>query len=323
LKEDQEAFKNDLLTNPDISMVAHSNTIPGKPYTERSYRRKGDNESFAFKFNHVSYTFRELMGLQMISGRFFSKEHGMDSNAVVINEAAAKAFGFKNPIGHELTSPWHKGEFLTIIGVIKDFNIESLHKKIEPIAMELMPENSDQGGYIMVRIRNAENIRKTVQFIENTWSKHSNGKLFESFFFDDDYENLYKSEFTTGKVLVVFATLTIFIACLGLVALLAFTASVRRKEIGIRKVLGASVTGIVGMLSKDFLKLVFIAAIIAFPVAWWAMSRWLEDFAYRVSITWWVFCIAGILALLIAVLTVSFQAIKAAIANPVESLRTE
>jgi putative ABC transport system permease protein len=323
LNEGQEAFKNDLLTIPDVSMVAHANTIPGKPYPERSYRAKGDNESFVFKFNHVSHTFQELMGLQMVSGRFFSKEHSLDSKAVVINEAAAKAFGFENPIGQELTSPWHTGELLTIIGVVKDFNIESLHKDIGPVAMELMPENSNAAAYITVRITNGESIRKSVQSIADTWARHSNGKLFESFFFDDDYENIYKSEITTGRVLMVFAALSVFIAALGLVALLAFTASIRRKEIGIRKILGAGIGRLINLLSAEVVRLIIVATLMAWPLAYLGTRYWLNGFVDRVEMDPWMYFFATVIVALICGLAICFQTLRAATENPVHSLRQE
>jgi putative ABC transport system permease protein len=179
-----------------------------------------------------------------------------------------------------------------------------------------------QNGSIAFRI-NTTNIPGLVKQIENKWKTMASGQPFNYSFMDDDFNNTYKSEQQTGKIFISFAALAIFIACLGLFGLVTYASEQRTKEIGIRKVLGASVSTIVGMLSKDFLKLIFIAAIIAFPVAWWAMHSWLQHFAYRISITGWVFVIAGGLALIIALLTVSFQAIKAAIANPVKSLRTE
>ncbi|GHN02343.1 ABC transporter permease [Cytophagales bacterium WSM2-2] len=324
LKTGQETFKNDLLTNPDIVTVAHSNTLPGKLYPERSYRVKGDDESFVFKFNHASYSFQEVMGFQLIAGRFFSKEHRLDSSAVVINEAAAKKLGFDDPIGKELTSAWHKkGELLTIIGVVKDFNIESLHKNIDPIAMELMPENSIEGGFITVRISSGENIRKTVQSIADTWSKHSNGKLFEAFFLDQDYENIYQSEFTTGNVLVVFAGLSIFIACLGLVGLLAFTATVRKKEMGIRKILGAGPGQLINLLSADVLRLIAAATVVAWPLAYVAASYWLRNFIVRIEINPWLYFLATLTVALMCAAAISFQVVKAATGNPVHSLRQE
>jgi len=322
LKNGQEAFKNDLLKNPDITLAAHSNTIPGKLYLERSYRVNGNDESFVFKFNHVGYTFQELMGFEMISGRFFSKEHGMDSSAVVINETAAKAFGFVNPIGQKLTSPWHD-ELLTIIGVVKDFNIESLHKNIQPVAMELMPENSNTAAYITVRISNRGNIRETMKYVADTWSRHSNGKLYESFFFDQDYENLYKSEAVTGNVLLVFATLSISIACLGLVALLAFTASIRKKEIGIRKILGAGMGRLINLLSGDVVKLVLIATAIAWPLAYIGTMYWLQNFVDRIVINPWVYFLASMVVAVICGMAISFQVVRAATENPVHSLRQE
>ena len=321
LKGNLESFRNDLLLNTNIRSVANSKTLPGKTYDRRSYRRKGSPESYVCMFDHVSFNYNEVMGLKLLSGRFFSKDFSLDSNAVVINETLAKNLGFKDPIGQRLTSAWHRGESLQIIGVVKDYNIESLRKKIEPLALEMIPDNTN--GYVTVKIANDKNIRQTVQYIHDSWSKHSNGKLFESFFFDDDYENLYKSDFATRKVLVVFASLSILIACLGLFGLVTLTIERRTKEIGIRKVLGASVTGIVQMVSKDFLKLVLIAAVVAFPLAWYFMNKWLQDFAYRISIGWWVFIVAGSLAIIIAFVTIGFQAMKAGVANPVKSLRTE
>jgi putative ABC transport system permease protein len=229
--------------------------------------------------------------------------------------------GFKNPIGQELTSPWHPGEFLTIIGVVKDFNIESLHKKIEPMALELMPENSTGGGYITVRISNHENIRETIQYIESTWVRHSNGKLFESFFFDADYENLYRSEIVTGKVLAVFTTLSIFIACLGLVALLTFTASIRRKEIGIRKILGASMGRLVNLLSAEIVKLIVIATVVAWPLAYVGAKFWLQSFVDQTAIDPWIYVAATLVVALICGLAMSFQIVKAATENPVHALK--
>jgi putative ABC transport system permease protein len=323
LKEGQEAFKNALLANPNITAVAHSNTLPGKLYPQRSYRLKGNAESFVFKFNHVSHTFREVMGLELVAGRFFSNEHRMDSSAVVINEAAAKAFGFENPIGQQLTSPWHGGDLVTIIGVVKDFNFESLRSKIEPIAFELMPENSNQGGFITVRLGRDENVRQTVQFIESTWAQHSNGKLFEAFFFDNDYEKLYQSEITTGKVLLVFASLSIFIACLGLVALLAYTVAIRKKEIGVRKILGAGMGSLVNLLSAEVAKLIVIAAFVAWPLAYLGTRYWLQNFVDQIEIKPWLYLSATGVVVLICGLAVSLQVVKAAGENPVHALRQE
>jgi putative ABC transport system permease protein len=323
LKDGQEGFKTELLADPNITLVAHSGTLPGKPFSERSYRPKGENESFVYKFNAVSYTFKDVMGLEMVAGRFFSKAYSTDSKAVVINEVAAKRFGFENPIGQELTSPWHAGELLTIIGVVKDFNIASLHSELDPVAMELLPDNPDVGGYVTVRISNDDNIRETIQFIERTWSKHSNGKLFEFFFFDQDYENIYKSEVTTGKILVVFAALSIFIACLGLVALLSYTASIRRKEIGIRKILGAGTGRLVQLLSADVARLIAIASLAAWPVAWFGTRYWLQHFVDQTDVNAWIYFAAPGAIALICSLAISIQLVRAVTENPVHSLRQE
>jgi putative ABC transport system permease protein len=276
-----------------------------------------------FKFNHVSCDFQEAMGLQMISGRFFSKEHNEDSRAVIINEAAAKVLGVEDLIGQELTSPWHKGERLTIIGVVNNFHIRSLHKTIEPMVMELMTENSDANGYITIKINSTKHIRETVQFIEQTWARHSNGKLFESFFFDEDYENIYKAEFTTGRIMFVFAGLSVFIACLGMVGLLAFTVSARKKEIGIRKVLGSTMGHLIYLLSSDTIKLILIATLIAWPLAYFGTEYWQQNFVYQSGINLLTFIFAPTAMALICGLAIVLQIMKAIGDNPINSLKSE
>lgn len=321
LKRNLEVFKNNLLENPNIRYVSNSNTIPGKKYKVRSYGKKGDPNSYVFKNNQITYSYQELMGLEMVSGRFFSKEHRLDSNAVVINESAAKAFGFENPVGKNLTSVWKPGRSLTIIGVVKDYNTESLHRNIRPVSLELSPNNID--GYVSIKMSNSQNIRETIQFIEDTWYKYSDNKPFQYFFFDEDYENLYKAESTTGQVLIVFSTLSIFIACLGLIGLISYTASIRKKEIGIRKVLGAGTTTLIRLLSNDFIKLMIIATFISWPLAYFATDYWLRNFADRLDINPWVYLISTIIVVLICSFAISFQTIKTAMNNPIDSLRDE
>jgi len=205
-----------------------------------------------------------------------------------------------------------------IIGIVKNFNFSSLRDVVTPLALFLGKDN----GNISVRISSSD-LPNAVAQIKNKWKAMAPSHPFDYSFMDDDFNKLYTAEQRTGNIFITFAILAILIACLGLFGLVTYAAEQRIREIGIRKVLGASVSNVAGMLSSDFLKLVIISAAIAFPIAWWAMNKWLQGFAYRVNINWWVFAIAGILALLIALLTVSFQAIKAALANPVKSLRTE
>jgi putative ABC transport system permease protein len=205
-----------------------------------------------------------------------------------------------------------------VIGIVKDFNFSTMHEKVGPLVMEL----GNYGSNMAIRI-NTKNIPSLISQIKNKWNSMAPGLTFNYTFMDNDFNNLYHAEQQTGKLFITFAVFAIFIACLGLFGLVTYAAEQRTKEIGIRKVLGAGVGRIVTMLSKEFVRLVLIASCIGFPVAWWAMDQWLQSFAYRTHISWWVFVIAGCTTITIALVTISFQAIKAAIANPVESLRAE
>ena len=205
-----------------------------------------------------------------------------------------------------------------IIGIIKNFNFNSLHEIVTPMALILQKES----GSMAIRIK-AKNVNPLIAQIRDTWKSMVPGQLFDYAFMDDEFNELYAPEQRTGQLFITFAVLAILIGCLGLFGLVTYAAEQRTKEIGIRKVLGASVGNIAGMLSRDFLKLVVISWLIAFPVAWYAMNKWLQDFAYRVTISWWVFAIAGIFALAIALLTISSKAIRAAVANPARSLKSE
>jgi putative ABC transport system permease protein len=209
-------------------------------------------------------------------------------------------------------------ETFHVIGIVKDFNFSTMHEKVGPLVMDL----GNNWGNMVIRI-NAKNIPSLISQIKNKWNSMAPGLSFSYTFMDNDFNNLYHAEQQTGKLFITFAMFAIFIACLGLFGLVTYAAEQRTKEIGIRKVLGAGVGRIVTMLSKEFVRLVFIASCIGFPVAWWAMNKWLQSFAYRINISWWVFVIAGCTTMTIALVTIGLQAIKAAIANPVKSLRTE
>jgi putative ABC transport system permease protein len=208
-----------------------------------------------------------------------------------------------------------------VIGVIKDFHTYSLQHKVEPLAL-VLPPNTDQQDNLYVKLTKGE-IPEALAYLNNVYHQFDNASPVEFHFLDENFAKQYEAEKKQGEIALVFSALAIMIACLGLLGLATFTAEQRRKEIGVRKVLGARVTDIVTMLSADFLKLVLIASIIAVPIAWFAMDEWLQDFAYRVSIDWWIFAVAGLSALLIALITISFKAIRAAVANPVKSLRME
>lgn len=271
----------------------------------------------------VDENYIPTLDMKMIKGRNFSKDFPTDSSGIIINESAAKLLGFKDPLNKTLyyLNNFNNNKDVTtyhILGVVKDFNFSSLRDEVTPLALMYREQN----GSISFRI-NTTDIPDLISKIENKWKAMAVGQPFTYSFMDDDFNKTYQSEQQTGKIFISFAIFAIFIACLGLFGLVTYAAEQRTREIGIRKVLGASVTGIVGMLSKDFLKLIIIAMLIAFPVAWFGMNKWLQSFAYRISITWWVFAIAAAMALLIALLTVCLQAIKAALANPVKNLRTE
>jgi ABC-type antimicrobial peptide transport system permease subunit len=252
-----------------------------------------------------------------LQGRDYSKTFATDSVGYLVNEEALKKIGYTDPIGKLLVFWGKKG---TIIGVLKDFHFNSLHEPIKPLVMRL--GEKDNYGNALVRIEPG----KTKQVLTGLEAlcKRLNPKFtFTYSFSDEEYQKLYKSEQVISKLSNSFAFLAIFISCLGLLGLVMFTAEQRTKEIGIRKVLGASITSVFALLSKEFLQLVFIALLIASPIAWFAMNKWLQDYAYRIHLNWTVFVVAAIAALFIALLTVSFQSIKAALANPVKSLRAE
>jgi putative ABC transport system permease protein len=271
---------------------------------------------------NVDENYIPVLGMEMAMGRNFSQQFLTDSDGVVINGAAARMMGYVNPVGeklYELTDAqakkmkvWH------IIGVVKDFNFNSLREVVTPMGLFLREDRGD----IALRV-NSGNIPRLVGQIENKWRTMAPGQPFSYSFMDDDFNALYKSEQRMGKISLSFSLLAICIACLGLFGLAAYAAEQRTREIGIRKVLGATVTNIISLLSRDFLQLVALSALIAFPFAWWAMHHWLQDFAYRVDISWKVFALAAVLSVGIALFTVSFQAIKAALSNPVKSLRSE
>jgi putative ABC transport system permease protein len=260
--------------------------------------------------------------MEILRGRNFNKEFGADSLAIIINETTAKLLEFDDPIGKKLYTTNQNSKTLdlayTIIGVVKNFHFESLRQNVGPLAMRL-----DEGGSQIAFKINAANAPQLITQIESKWKALAPAMPFHYEFLDDAFDKMYRAEQRIGRVALTFAFLTILIACLGLFGLVTYIIEQRFKEIGIRKVLGADVASIVQLISKDFIKLVALAVLIASPIAWWTMRLWLQDFAFRIDIGWRVFALAGFMALVIALLTVSFQAIKAAVANPVKSLRTE
>ena len=283
--------------------------------------RAAENEITSQAVISVDENFFKTFQVQLAAGREFSKSYVTDSlQAFMVNETAVKAFGWKNSedaIGKNMD--WGLGKKGKVIGVVKDFNFSSLHDNVKPLVIHILP---DWYRFVAIRVK-PEGLSQTLKSMESTWKNIVTDSPFEYTFLNEDFEKLYKEEQNLQSVLSLFTLLSILVACLGLFGLAAFTIKQRFKEIAVRKVLGASVAGIAGLLSKDFLELVVISAVIAFPLAWWGMHKWLQDFAYRINISWWIFLVGGISAVVIALVTVSFQAIKAAIANPVKSLRTE
>ncbi len=313
-------FKNQLAGMPGIKDVSRITDIPTQINNGTSgvqWDGKDPNADIEFTQSAVGYDFTKTMHLQLAKGRDFSKDFATDSVGYLINEAALKKIGYKDPVGKPLTFWDKKG---TIIGVLKDFHFNSMHEKINPMVLRL-GENIEWGN-ALVRTEPGKT-KEALASLEKVCNQLNPKFPFTYKFSDEEYAKLYKSETVVSQLANYFAFLAIFISCLGLLGLVMFTSEQRTKEFGIRKVLGASPVSLFSLLSKEFVLLVLIALIIASPLAWLAMNSWLKDYVYRIDISWWMFVIAGLLAILIALVTVSFQAIKAAIANPVKSLRTE
>ncbi len=327
LKDQYESFRTELLTNSNIKNACRTSRIPTGRLLDNMGAYVSSADSMApvttdIKFVSVDYDFLPAYHINLLAGRNFSREFGTDTAGFVLNQTAIKAIGWKSPeeaVGKDFKYGSRKGH---VIGVISDFHFESMHQQIEPMVFVMFPPRVSYFNNLSIKI-SGNNTSAALAAIESTWKKFIPEIPYEYSFLDENFDKLYQAEQRQGTIFTTFACIAIFIACLGLFGLSAFTISQRIKEIGVRKVLGADVSGIVALLSKDFLKLVLVAALIAFPIAWYAMHNWLKDFAYRINIQWWVFIIAAIAALVIALLTVSFQAIKAALANPVKSLRTE
>lgn len=316
-----KTLKEELQKLPEVKSASVSDYLPvrmeGVKRNGNSFWKEGkikEDAAAGGQFWGIDENYIPTLGMKLVEGRNFSKVLATDSQAVIINQKLAKDLGLKNPIGARITN----GTVFTVIGVVADFNFESLKDDMNGLCMAL----SNSPTMLSIKV-NSQDMTSTVQAISSVWKKFSPDQAIRFTFLDEGFANMYSDVKRTGNIFTSFAILAIFIACLGLFGLAAFTTEQRTKEIGIRKVLGASVNGIVQLLSKDFIRLVFVAIVIASPIAWWAMNKWLEDFAYKMEIQWWVFAIAGLAAITIALLTVSFQAIKAAVANPTKSLRSE
>jgi putative ABC transport system permease protein len=324
-----QTFKNDVLAMQGVVSGTLSSYLPvtNSSRSDNTYSKEAVMDmknGIDMQTWRIDYDYIKTMGMEIVKGRNFSKDFGTDSSAIMITETTARLLGYDDPIGKSIFSPnGNPGVALAfrplqIIGVVKDFHFESLKKKSGPLCFLL----GKSTGLASFKV-SAASVKELIPSIEKKWKALAPGMPFSYRFMNDSFNEMYRSEQRAGTIAIVFAVLAILIACLGLFGLVTYMAEQRTKEIGIRKVLGASVGNVVTMLSKDFLLLVAIASVLAFPVAWWAMNKWLQDFEYRISISAWVFVSAGVAAILIALATVSFQAVKAAIANPVKSLRTE
>jgi putative ABC transport system permease protein len=319
----KEAFVQAVKELPNVKSTAMSGSVPGggnpDAYSEIE-NKKGDLQIANLDLYFVDFDYINLYKIKMVAGRGFSRNFMTDTTqAMVLNEAAVKMFGYTSPeqaVGKRFKQWGREGK---IIGVMKDFHYHSLQEEIKPLSMRIEP-----GGNNLISLNvSAANLPKTIAAVESKWKSLIPARPFSYYFLDEFFDRQYRSEIRFGQLFLNFAILAIFISCLGLLGLASYSTIQRTKEIGIRKVMGASVTNIVNLLSKDFLKLVGISFLVAAPVAWYFMHQWLKDFAYRVDVSWWIFLIAGVAAVLIALFTISFQAIKAAIANPVKSLRSE
>jgi len=321
MNEHFPAVRQDLLATGVVENAAVSNSRVlelGSSSADFSWEGKDPNSKVLVTMEWVSPQYISTMQMQIKQGRDFYTDGVSDSSNVIVNETFAKIMGKDNPVGETLKRG--DGTQLHVVGTVKDFVFTDMYKAPEPLIIFCQPGSVN---VLLIRLKAQQDMAKAISKVEAVIKSHAPGYPFEYKFMDEEFNNRFKSEMLIGKLSRLFAFLTILISCLGLFGLAAYTAERRTKEIGIRKVLGATISNVITLLSKDFLRLVGIAALIAFPLAWWFMHRFLEDFAYRIHIQWWVFAIAGVLSVTIALFTVSFQAVKAAIANPVKSLRTE
>jgi putative ABC transport system permease protein len=325
LGKNTEAFRQEIVQDSRVARVSLSGYVPAGPSDNNNFTVNPDGKTDRMVKTlryEIDYEYIPTLGMEMARGRNFSKEYGIDSTGVIINETAVRTFGWtpENAMDRIITRSDNEGKKATyrVIGVVKDFHFRSMHEQIGPLVMTL----SKGWGWMMVKTRSGE-VSGLLASMKKNWDSFHPDMPFSYTFLDERFNETYKAEQKTGQILGTFAGLTIFVACLGLFGLAAFTAEQRTKEIGVRKVLGASVAGIIALLSKDFLKLVIIALLIATPAAWWLMDRWLQEFAYKIDVTWWTFALAGALSALVALCTIAYQSVKAALMNPVESLRSE
>ena len=323
--ETRQSLKNEIEQLAEVKSASFAGFLPvaSSSRSDTTFSTETvmtESNGFNMQYWRVDYEYINTIGMEMKDGRNFSRDFGSDSLAIILNETAVKLTGLQDPVGKKIYSTDRENNtvVLTIIGVVKNFNYASLRENVGALSFRL-GNNSWETAYRF----NTADVSGLLSTIENKYKAAAPGMPFKYEFLDEAFEDMYRQERRVGTVALAFALLAIIIACLGLFGLATYIAEQRTKEIGIRKVLGASVTNIVGMLSTDFVKLVMLAFVIATPIAWWFMNTWLQDFAFRIELNWWIFAATGLAALIIALITLSFQAIRAAIANPVKSLKTE
>jgi putative ABC transport system permease protein len=317
--ENPKILKQEIKQIPGIINATLTSHLPvGDKWPSEFISKESNKGGVLGAFWPVDEDYLNTMGMKLKKGRNFSRQFLTDSSAVIINETAAKILGYGDD---PLNKAFYGGSNRKyhVIGVVKDFNFHSLRDNISPLAMVM---DNDWMASLSIKV-NTHNLAALMRQIERKWKALAPNQDFEYSFMDDDFNKTYNTEQRMGNLFVIFTSLAIIIACLGLFGLAAYAAEQRNREIGIRKILGANVSALVAMLSKDFIKLVVISIFIATPAAWWAMHQWLQGFAYRQSIQWWEIAIAAFGAIVIAWLTISFQSVKAALANPVDSLRSE
>lgn len=322
IAQNYEAFRNELKTNAQILSVSSSSEVPADShYSNSHYNRLDSDEPVSVYLFFTDYDYIDTYKMEVVAGRTFSRDFSTDTlGTLILNESAAKRFGWtpEEAVGKRLEGPYSE-EPAQVVGVIKNFNYMSLRREVEPMVFLLDPEYIRA---ISVRIMPG-NFERTISFIQDRWQNTFQGEQFEFSFLDNRVNQLYTRERKMQKIFIIFASLSILVACLGLLGLVSFTSEIRTKEIGIRKVLGASTRSVIVLLSKEFIKWIILANIVAWPFAWFMMNKWLQNFAYRVSIGWLVFVLAAFVTMLIAIFTFIFQTVKTACADPVDSLRYE
>ena len=318
-----EPFRNQILLIPGVEKVGFSRAVPGTTFNNNAFLNDGDPEKKIYLLNQaqVSFDFPQALGVQLVEGRFFSSEFGTDSTAVLINEEAVKSLGLKDPVGKYLLHGQGIKDRLMIIGVIKDFNIESLHKAISPVCFTVMGKG---GGDMFATVRlTGKDVLPTIRKIEETWQTFTTQQPFQYDFFADSWNHLYASEAKTGKIFVIFSVLAILIACLGLLGLVTYITNKRTREIGIRKTYGASIGTVLQLLSREVVLLILISSLIAYPLAYFGSVYWLQGFAEKAKINPVIYILATLIALAIGCLSISYQTIKAANYNPARALKID